>query len=423
MFVLRTAYTTVGVLTACFLLAAGNFAHGQEAATFLTGEDSAATDTTEPPLATRKTPAVEDAPVLRAGVFEFIPKIDVAAVHTDNVALTSSQETSAAGLKLASHLQLRTDWVRHAFQVAAAGERIDYGDHPEAATSEGEFKGAFRIDIRHDTTAKVELLASQTQSSAIDSDVPDSAIGKRNDYEYGLLAELGRSSGRFQARAGLGVSRFSYSDVSLKGGGSADNSDLNYVEPEAVFEASYQTRSKVRPTAGVEISSRLHDLKTDESGLRRDSFALSVKAGASFEDGDIWSGTAGIQYDVRQYEDSSLDDYSGIGLFLDASWRPSELTTIQVSVEPGSTSRSAEISIIHELRDHIVAQMQGSAEYSTTDGSDDRSLTFEWGGEISYRLNRTFSLIAGFDYTRYMLLDDSGGYRETQVTAGLRLGR
>jgi hypothetical protein len=360
---------------------------------------------------------------LRAGVFEFYPAIEVSAVHTNNVEQSSSDSVAAAGLKVAPHLKLKTNWVRHEFNLEATGERIDFIDHPDAATTEGEVAGSLRIDIRRDTEAKIKFVAAQEQSAASASDVADTAIDKLNEYEFGVSGELSRYSGRFGGTIGAGLTRISYGDVKLAGGGKEDTADLNYLEPHAGFAVTYHGSSKVRPLIAGDISSRVYDLKTDEDGLERDSYAVSLKAGAQIESGRIWSATAGLQYAIRTYKDDALSDFSGFGFFANAVWRPSELTGIEFSVEPGTTAHAGEIKITHEFREYLKAQAWGSAEYSISNGVDDASLTLEWGGELSYRMGQTLWLLAGVDQTRYLPQGDTQGYSETQVKAGLRIAR
>src|SRR5688500_6355414 len=75
---------------------------------------------------------------LRAGVFDFRPSLEIAAVISDNPGQLSADARSAAGGRLTPELELKSDWVRHGFHLKASGERSDYVDQPELATMEGQ---------------------------------------------------------------------------------------------------------------------------------------------------------------------------------------------------------------------------------------------------------------------------------------------
>jgi hypothetical protein len=190
----------------------------------------------------------------------------------------------------------------------------------------------------------------------------------------------------------------------------------------------------VRPLAEVEVSPRLHDEKTDRNGLRRDSFGVTVRAGAEIAAGALWSGTAGLQYDFRNFADGELADFSGPGAFAELVWRPSRLTTVSLFAESGfeesaitgvsgNRTQDAEITLAHALKENLTLKVSGAAEYSAAQGSGSRSLTVEAGGEVEYAINRVLSLIASYEYTRYLSLGDGGDYEETEVTAGVKISR
>jgi hypothetical protein len=370
---------------------------------------------------------------LRAGVFDFHPALAVEAIYSDNPGQLSSDTRPAAGIRLAPELELKSDWVRHEFRFKASGERIDYADQPEQTTMDGEVESSLKLDIRRNTTAEVTVTAAQSQSTSGSSEVPDDAAAKRNDHEFTLAAAASRNAGQLAGTVRTELSQFLYGDVGLLDGSTEDNGDRNYIEASAAVRVM-QAGAVLRPYAEVEISPRLHDAKTDRNGLRRDSFGVTLKAGGEIDVGELWSGAAGLQYDFRNYQDETLEDFSGGGLFAALAWRPSRLTSVSLVAETGfdesaidgvsgNHTQSADIIIAHGFRENLMLELSGAADYSAALGSDARSVTLEAGGELSYALNRVFSVTASYQHTRYMSFSDNSDYRETQIGAGLKISR
>ena len=370
---------------------------------------------------------------LRAGVFDFHPALAVEAIYSDNPGQLSSDTRPAAGLRLAPELELKSDWVRHEFRFKASGERIDYADQPEQTTMDGTVESSLKLDIRRNTSAEVTMTAAQSQTTSGSSEVPDDAAGKRNDYEFTLTAAASRDAGQLAGTIRTELSRFVYGDVELLDGSTENNGDRNYIEASAALRVM-QGRAALRPFVDVEISPRLHDAKRDRNGLRRDSFGVTLKAGGEIDASEVWSGATGLQYDLRNYQDDTLEDFSGGGVFAALAWRPSRLTTVSLLAESGfeesandgvsgNHTQSAEITIAHALRENLTLELSGAADYSAALGSAARSVTLEAGGELSYALNRVLSVTASYQHTRYMSFLDSGDYRETQIGAGLKISR
>jgi hypothetical protein len=370
---------------------------------------------------------------LRAGVFDFHPALAVEALYSDNPGQLSSNARPAAGLRLAPELELKSDWVRHEFQFKASGERIDYADQPEQTTMDGTVESSLKLDIRRNTSAEVTMTAAQSQTTSGSSEVPDDATGKRNDYEFTLTAAASRDAGQLAGTIRTGLSRFVYGDVELLDGSTEDNGDRNYIEASAALRV-IQAGTVLRPFVDVEISPRLHDAKTDRNGLRRDSFGVTLKAGGEIDASEVWSGATGLQYDFRNYQDETLEDFSGGGVFATLAWRPSRLTTVSLLAESGfeesandgvsgNHTQSAEITIAHALRENLTLELSGAADYSAALGSAARSVTLAAESELSYALNRVLSVTASYQHTRYMSFSDSGDYRETQIGAGLKFSR
>jgi hypothetical protein len=426
---------------ACYLIlllgvlsSGGNRARGQVVDPAPTGPDQPDFEAQEMQPTRRKSDSEPYAPLaLRAGVFDFHPAIEMEAVYSDNPGQISSGARPAAGIRLAPELELKSDWVRHGFRLKASGERIDYADQPEQATMEGEVESSLKVDIRRNTTAEVTLAAAQSQTNSGSSEVPDNAAAKRNDYEFTLATAMSRDAGRLAGTIRTELSRFLYGDVELVDGSTEDNGDRNYREASAAVRVMLGAAA-LRPFVEVEISPRLHDAKTDRNGFRRDSFGVTLKAGGEINAGDVWSGAAGLQYDFRNYQDDALEDFSGAGAFAALAWRPSRVTTMSLLAASsfdesandgvsGNHTQNAEITIAHELRENLMLELSGGAEYSAALGSDARSVTLDAGAELSYALDRVLSLTASYKHTRYMSFSDNSDYEETEVGGGIKISR
>ena len=91
-----------------------------------------------------------------------------------------------------------------------------------------------------------------------------------------------------------------YDDVELAGGGEEDNSDREYVEPEAALRVGYEASPALQPFVEAAYPPRFHFEDRDRNGFDRNSDGYRVEAGVAFEPSPIWSGELALDLSLAR---------------------------------------------------------------------------------------------------------------------------
>lgn len=362
-------------------------------------------------------------PVLRAGV-----------IASDNPASASSNRKGDIGARLRPSLRITSDWVRHELTVEAAGDFIAYADQDENDSNSADILARLRLDVLRSTTLALEAGYILTQENGSDSEVPDTAIGNRTDQSFSQNAALTRRFGRLSTTLRAGAIWQYYSDVDLAGGGKEDNADREYVEPLAGLRVGYEASPAMQPFVEVAYVPRLHFEDRDRNGLDRDSDGYRLAAGVAFEPSPLWSGELALTYILRDYADPALETIDVFGLDGRVTWRPSEVTTLDLTLgtslnetasadSSGSRVHSAKIGVTHDLRDYLTLAGSAGVDYEDFQGSDETELTLRANAGLVWRMNRWLAWTLDYDFIyNDSSLPDSDDY-ENRVTAGIEVRR
>jgi hypothetical protein len=360
------------------------------------------------------------------------PSLQSGLVLSSNPEQRHSGADAALGVRLSPSLRIESDWSRHALSLSAEGTFTDYPGHGIGAESTGRIESDFRLDIRRTSQADFESSYAVERSSASDSEVPDQAEGDRIEHEWGGIVTLTHQPGRFgvRLRGGLGYNRFE--DVDLQGGGTEDNSDRNYVQPEIGLRLSYEATPAITPFVEAAYQPRFHDEAQDRNGFRRDSDGYLLKAGAALDSSPIWSGELALLYEWRDYDDRRLETLDAVGVTGNVVWRPTEFTTLTYTaatsldetVSAGSSgTRVYELgaSAEHLLRDNVALLAGAGVEFDVRDGPND--VEFDGTLGVVYRFNPWLAWTASYDFTWFDSGFPQSDYAEHRLTSGIEIRR
>jgi len=388
-------------------------------------------------------PAEDDQPVRRAaadtdpfaplgirrGAFILFPELEVGSVYSSNVTSSAANTRDDFGLRLAPRIALRSDWERHALAFEGQGELVFWDEFNEQNINNGSVAASGRLDIRSTTTLDWSAGLGWSQATATDFEVPDTAIGPRNDTAYNVLARLTHVMGRIVTQTTAAATWFNFGNLDLGALGEELNDDRDYVAPAVGLRVGYQMSEAVQPFVEVTYSPRLHDQNVDRNGLKRDSQGVVIRSGITFNDGSIWSGEVAARYEFRDYEDATLRSQSALGMDANVSWAPTGLTTVQVtaasqieeSSDPlvsGATNWTAGVLVTHQMLDNLALEAGASMGYTDY---DDISSETGFGATLgaAYAIHRDVELTAGYEFS--MTQPDAGdSTTEHRVSSGLR---
>ena len=434
-------------LIGCGLLALALWANGPARAQVATpdansvyGSEPAAEPT--PPIVTQ--PLVEESPRRKAqrrlvdsdkvtgyddGAFQLKPSLEIGTVVTDNVNLSSTNRQTDIGLRLKPSLAFQSEWSRHSWRGNVSVELVHYLATPSASTLTGTAETDFRLDIRHTTYADFTANANVTSTSAGASEVPNAAVGGRQDWNLGTSAAINHDFGPMQGRLKLGITRQAYGNVTLSGGGIENNADRNYIAPSLSARGTWGSpAARLKPYVELTYDPRFHDQTLDRNGQKRNSQGVGAALGVTLQDGPIWTGDFSANFIARSYDDPALKTAMAVGLNGSLTWSPTPLWNVVASSGVGlaeselagvsaTPSWNAGLNASYAMRDNVTLRAGGSATLTNNGSGVDTSLVASTGAE--WQLNPYLSLSGTLQSTWFNAAVAGSSYDEQRATVAV----
>ena len=322
-----------------------------------------------PPPAPKLRQTIEDDPYApfgwRFGGLTAFFGVGAGANFTDNVEQSETDRKSDVGLLIAPKFSIESDWSRHKFTAQGNGQFVRYAHESDYDTQEGEGRADLRLEVRRTTALDLAAFYILTQDTASAVDVPDDAIGTRNEEFYGGSVALEQIIGDFTTRFKSGFSREYYGDVTLPDDVVDTSTDQNYYELGFSWRTTYAPTPNLRPFVELAYLPRYRDKEKDRNGLSRSSMAMpqrSAWASTLPRSGRVNSGCSICCATMTIRRSIRLKSFGPIGRI---TWRPSELTNVALSAatyldeatDPGLERHTQLVGRprpdSHELRENI----------------------------------------------------------------------
>ncbi|MEM7429982.1 MAG: outer membrane beta-barrel protein [Pseudomonadota bacterium] len=376
------------------------------------------------------TPADPYAPLgIRSGSFLLFPELEISGIYTDNVGQDENNEKSAAGIVLRPGLTIQSNWARHSARLALSSEHTIFPG--ESSEDRNELSGT--LDLRFDVNrvAEIEYSGRYTLSQdSSDGDSTGATTGTSIDHELGGDLTLRRRNARFMPSIRAGVDAFIFGDEDLVGGGTQNNSDRDYVEPEVELRLTYAHTRAVQPYVAATYSRRMHKQRLDRNGLERDSDGYELKGGVDLELGVLVTGNIELGYGVRDYEDASLKTTGGPVGTSRVVWNPTPLTTLALtasgSIDETSSagasairSASAGVALTHRFRRNLTGTAGFTASFGDYVGIRRLDETYQIDLGLAYALTRNVEVTGRFNHVTTKSTVPGQEYSENQLSAGI----
>jgi hypothetical protein len=363
-------------------------------------------------------------------VFRFYPTLEIGTAATNNVTRSSGKKKSDIALRLRPGISFASDWSRHSWTGSASADFLRYKDSKESSTSSVSAQTALRLDVRRDTRASLAANYTRTAVNSGSGEVPLTALGSRVDQTMGASAALEHDVGPLTSQLRLSVTRNSYGDVKLSGGGTEDNADRDYTEVSAQLRGSLNRGAILSPYAEVAYEPRFHDKTKDRNGVKRDSQGLRLGLGVALDDGAIWSGEIGANVQLRRYADATLRNVVVPGISARVTWRPTDLTrfefntgaTVAETVVAGSSANrtwNGSIDAIHALRDNVDLTAGIGLTADKTSTGTDWTTNSRLG--VSWLVNPYVTWTAGYEGTFFNGATAGSDYQEHRILTSIIL--
>jgi hypothetical protein len=173
------------------------------------------------------------------------------------------------------------------------------------------------------------------------------------------------------------------------------------------------------------------DVHRDTDGFERDSQGWGARGGANVNFTDLLFGEAFAGYRQQEFDDSAFDTKGGFAYGLDLTWLPTRLTTVTLSggsnFEPTTNQDASSnfqstvgLRAEHELlRNVLIGGEVGYIrdDFQNTDRTDNR---FDAAADITYLINRHFSVGAAYGFTKQQSDDNTEEFDRNLFTLRVR---
>jgi hypothetical protein len=204
--------------------------------------------------------------------------------------------------------------------------------------------------------------------------------------------------------------------------------DRNRTGIDGRLRLGYELSPAIIPFAEVALGHTIYDQRRDSSGYQRSSDNYAGRAGVAFDFGDKLSGEVAGGYEHVAYEDARLKDIDAFTMDGNVSWSPQRgtdvnlglRTTVQDSTTAGQsgwTEYQLSSALAHQLRDHLVARLTGSATYRDFQTGGQNNVTWISGAGLTWSINRYLELTSDVEYERTA----GGGSDQDILRAGIGL--
>ena len=370
---------------------------------------------------------------IKAGAFTLFPSFEIGVEDHSNIRLAPSAPQKDMGLRLKPSLGFASDWSRHSLTGNVSAQWLRYGDDDNLSTFTGAANVDLKIDVRHDIGAEFKADTAITETGLGTSSLPSAAISARTDQSSHFSAGLANGRGGVVITSTIALARNTYGDVALSGGGTENNSDLNYYEPSLSLRGSLGGRgSRLMPYAEITYAPRTHDQALDRNGIARNSQGGALSLGVKLDDGPIWTGEMAVTGQYRNYADPSLGSIFGVGLNGTLAWSPTPLdkAILTASLSQAETSNVAlaatntwafGLDISHSVFDNF--QLLAGTSLSLADNGSGIEKTATIDGGFEYAFNP--DLASKFTLQQAWHVDGPGtvGYSDQSLIASIILRR
>lgn len=331
---------------------------------------------------------------IRLGNFLLFSTLKADAYWNDNIFRSADNEVADWKSVLRPMIAVQSQLPRHALEFAIDGKLVSYleNEDQDYANVKGMARGAIHIDHAHTFSAAVEgaIEHEEPGEPTSPSAAAEPGESQRQKASVGITRDVGRLFGTLSTT----FERWTFSDVEAVDGTSIDQS----ARDQDVISAQLRTGYRISPGYDVFGTLRTYRLENIEPGFTGlDSNGYQASVGVAFETNPLlrWKLIAG--YELRDYDDTGVDNLGGYLLEANVEWLPTQRLTLtgmakhMLSETAAADGLGTPVESVvglradYEIRHDLFAH--ATAEYRQTD--------FDLGG----RIDDTYTLSGGLDYS------------------------
>jgi hypothetical protein len=273
-----------------------------------------------------------DALGIRSGAFLLFPRAEATAAYEDNIFAAQTDEESDTIFSFTPSLSADSQWSRHALNGRVRANIFQYADN---STQNNEAYAASmngRLDVIRGAFLNGGLSYEHLVEPRTSQSSPFSAAEPVEYDQFG--AEIGavREFNRVRLSGDVNYRSYDFSDVVSRAGTPIDQDYRNNSSWEGRVRADYA----LSPALAFYATTIIHSWAFKEPNpgdVDRDANGYQLAAGADFELSNLMRGQIQAGYMQNKFDDPTIDDITGLGLFGRIEYFPTDLLTVELNAE------------------------------------------------------------------------------------------
>jgi len=367
---------------------------------------------------------------IRAGAFRIYPSTDASLTYNDNVYATKDDTDSDFIAVIGPEIDVQSDFSRHAVGFNVFSRVGRYFQETKENYWDYGIEGDGRLDITRNNNLQGSIAVARLHDARDDPE-DDATLAESvrpvrfMDYD-GRLA-YNHLFNRVTFRLTGIFDRRDY----RQGAGTADQNDRDRNIYTGLLRVGYNVSPRINTFVEGLYAVQRRDVHRDSDGFERDSNGWGARTGVDVNFTDLLFGEAFVGYRREYFDDSEFETESGVNYGVNLTWLPTLLTTVTLTggsdFEPTSNEDSSAnfettigLRVDHELMRNVLIGAEGGyvrSDFENTNVTDNR---FDAGADITYLINRHFSVGAAYGFTKRDSDDEDDEFDRNLFTVRVR---
>ena len=355
-------------------------------------------------------PGLYDPLGIRAGAFRIFPSTDASISYDDNVYATENDTKSDFVAVIGPTIGVQSDFSRHFVGLEVFSRVGRYFEETKEDYWDYGVDGQGRLDITRNNnltgTFNVSRLHDARDDPEDDATITESVRPVRfMNYDANLA--YNHLFNRITFRVTGDFNRRDY----RQGAGTADQNERDRNVYTGLLRVGYNVSPRINTFVEGLYTEDHFDARLDSAGLEQDSHGWGARGGVDVNFTDLLFGEAFGGFREQYYDESEFDSESGFNFGVNLTWLPTQLTTVTLTggsdFQPTSNDDSssnfqteAGVRVDHELLRNVLIGAEAGYQrddFENTDRTDNR---FDAGADITYLINRHFSVGAAYNFSK-----------------------
>jgi hypothetical protein len=359
---------------------------------------------------------------IRAGGFLIYPSTSVSGSYNDNILATNDDEQDDFIFVMSPQIAVRSNFPRHSLNFTVQSDVGRYVDHTDEDF--WDFGGAIagRLDITRNNRLTAAVSAGREHEARDDPDDPGADVSREPVKYYAYNGALGFEQDFNRFNVGL-LGTFDRNDY--------DEQDANEdLRDRNLYGGRLRTGYFISPRINAFLQGTFEREQRDASNAsQRDNNVYGAGVGTAIDFTGLLFGEANVGWATQEFDDSQFDGSSGFTYGVNLTWNPTQLTSLRLDgvggYEPsdvGASNLTHQIGlrVDHELLRNVL--IGGEVSYTRDDFQDSGGRVdnrYDVGPDITYLINRHFSVGAGYVFTKQDSDDNQEEFTRNVVTLRL----